>query len=205
MGAQFRDMSEGEHNERILKRYKGETDPKEALFKAIMEKTLVIEEAMESEQPLKIFKPARTSLFIIEHVTAETLIKCLKTKDPDSKPTAAALEKISDCVIDKLPDESFFSKGGDDGAADKKRAAKRWLERIEADDRYEETECYEATLYLHALCIEYLRRVGDLTRSSQLSCATSRDNRFLSMDDNGFRPTLSETSGGVCCTAMFSY
>ena len=175
------------------------------MFNAIIAKANAIEEAIETENPRGIWKPARTNLFIIEHVEAETLVKVLKTKDPDSKQTKAALEKISDCVISKLPDDSFFSKDGDDGAADRLKAAKKWLSTVEPDNSIEDTECYEVTLYIHALCIEYLRREGDLKRCAQLSCTVSRDNRFLNGDENAFRPCFSETSGGVCSTAMFSY
>jgi len=204
-GVQFPILTEAEHSAKVLRRYKGATDPKAALFGAIMEKAQAIEDALEAGNPLGIWKHARTNLFIIEHVTADVLVKALKTKVPEEKPTAAALEKIADCVIDALPDDHFFSKNGDDGKADKKRAANKWLAKIEPSDEHDDTECYEVSLYIHSLCIEYLRREGDLTRSAQLSCSVSRDNRFLSHDENAFRPSLSETSGGVCATAMFSY
>lgn len=202
---QFKIRSPEEHDACILKRYKGETDPKLAIYKAITEKMNTIETAIEKEDYRGIWKPARTSLFIIEHMSPETLIKLVKEKDPDSKQSKAALEKIGACVISKLPDEPFISKDGDDGAAARDKAAKKWLHSIEADDEVDDTECYEAQLYLHALCIEMLRRMQDLRRSAQLSCIVSQDNRFLNSDYNQFRPCYSETSGGVCSTAMFGY
>ena len=199
---QFKIRSPEEHDACVLKRYKGETDPRAALHKAILTKMDTIEQAIDSENYRGIWKPARTSMFIIEHVTAPTLIQLVKEKDPDSKQSKAALEKIGACVVAALPDDKFFSKDGDDGAAMRDKAAKKWLQSIEPDDAVPETECYEAQLYLHALCIEWLRREKDLRRSAQLSCVVSQDNRFLNGDYNQFRPCYSETSGGVCSTAM---
>ena len=64
---------------------------------------------------------------------------------------------------------------------------------------------YEAELYVHALCIEIIRRDGDLDRSSQLSCKVAGNHRFLEFDGNAFRPCYSRTSGGVCPSTMFYF
>ena len=159
---------------------------------------------MDNEEPRKIFDVARRNMFLIEHTSPLTMCRALKSLAPFAEATNVALEKLSESVAFALPDDQFFSKDGDAGEGARKEWAKNWRRSVEPED-VDAVESYEAQLYVHALCIEVIRRGKDLDRSSQLSCKVGRDHRFLDFESNAFRPCYSQTSGGVCATTMFYF
>ena len=72
------------------------------------------------------------------------MLKALKTLVPYAEATKEALVKLSESVAFKLPDDGFFSKGGDDGEAMRKSWAKDWVRKVTAPDDVDDVEAYEA-------------------------------------------------------------